>query len=835
MISLSSTLETAQQAKAIDALVKVVLTFGEDSYAYTKSRILDIRRTEEPYSQKEEITLDNSDGALTALDLQGFKAVTSFGIITGEGEEYEARAPLWVMAQTFGSNPPKSNLACMLTLIGIPDLMAEDKASETYAPESDDTNTAKDLIDAIAGATLTCFSLCTAYETVWEDGYNDLADTYYPRDAFRIYTRSNRLSALRRLLEDTGNVMRVEADGKIHIFKPVTSGTTYDYEYSLNSGHTFFSKAYRKRLVDPNYIVVQSESDDDPQYSGYAKDTDSFDRLPKYDYYQRTLENPGQATAIAEAILQAQQMWSEAGSAEVPLNIGAEVFDYVKVTDEFENDTRIGNLGHIAFHYNANKQTWLMTFSFGNWMTVQKYLANSGITTDDLEQYFSRLRAKDAYIEHLLVEEIDAYWIDPEGNIDWPNVNWDTFDFDTLPDGEYYHRTKTLHLDAETGLTLEENRIYYIRFDTESDEAGISRGDTAPTDPTTGQYWIDTSGAGSVIKRWTGSAWTTIDQDEIDSLNRGILTLHTKTASLSTDGLVLLDEVHIGDDYDLLAKADLSAHHLLLSSVVQSSSYRTSSDTEKSTWNAKNKTYYQTAAPATGMIAGDLWFDTDDGYKAYRYSGAAWGAVQDGEISELRTDVDAGSITLSSLTTISGAWYNQSGLLLSALFGIRLYGGYMALSTHPTYADALAGTNIQCYVGTDGKLYAGGGTVVMDSGGLTIAGQYLIFKYGANIRGYLYGGSSILYMASVAADIMLYPASGYNVILQGGNFISDSAGARNLGSATYPFGSLFLYGGYIDLPVRSSNPTWAQGRAFYISTTERLRYGQNTANTWRDT
>ena len=727
MIDLSSTLQAAQQDKTIDALVKIALTYGDDSYTYTKSRILDIKRTEEPYSQKEEITLDNSDGALTALDLQGFKDVTSFGVITGDGEEYEARAPLWVMAQTFGSNPPKLSLVCLLTLVGIPDLMAEDKASETYAPESDDTNSAKTLIDAITGATLTCFGLCTAYETVWEDGYNTLANTYYPRDAFRIYKNSNRLSALRRLLEDTGNVMRVEADGKIHIFKPVTSGTTYDYEYSLESGHVFLSKAYQKRLVNPNYIVVESESDDDPQYSGYAKDTDSFDRMPKYAYYQRTLESNAQATAIAEAILQVQQIWSEAGSAEVPLNIGAEVFDYVKVTDEFENDTRIGNLGHIVFRYNATKaksaEGWKMTFSFGNWMTVQKYLANSGITTDDLEAYFSRLRVKDAYIEHLLVEEIDAYWIDPEGNIDWPNVNWDTFDFDALPDGEYYHRTKTLHLDAETGLTLEEDRIYYIRFDTDSDEAGISRGDTAPTGPTTGQYWIDTSGAGSIIKRWTGSAWTAIDQDEIDSLNRGILTLHTKKASLSTDGLVLLDEVSIGDDYDLLAKADLSAHHLLLSSVVQDSSYRTTNDTEKSAWNAKNKTYYQTTAPVTGMVAGDLWFDTDDGYKAYRYSGAAWVTVQDGEISELRTDIEAGSITLSSLTTISGAWYNQSGLLLSASFGIRLYGGYIALSTHDTYAHALAGTGIQCYVGTDGKIYAGAGAVYLDSAGAHFTGS----------------------------------------------------------------------------------------------------------------
>lgn len=43
----------------------------------------------------------------------------------------------------------------------------------------------------------------------------------------------------------------------------------------------------------------------------------------------------------------------------------------------------------------------------------------------------------------------------------------------------------------------------------------------------------------------------------------------------------------------------------------------------------KNKTYYQTTQPSSGMTAGDLWFDTDDNYKSYRYDGAAWQPVRD--------------------------------------------------------------------------------------------------------------------------------------------------------------------------------------------------------------
>lgn len=44
-------------------------------------------------------------------------------------------------------------------------------------------------------------------------------------------------------------------------------------------------------------------------------------------------------------------------------------------------------------------------------------------------------------------------------------------------------------------------------------------------------------------------------------------------------------------------------------------------------------TYAQASQPASGMIEGDLWYDSDDGNKPYRYSGSAWVAVQDGAIA----------------------------------------------------------------------------------------------------------------------------------------------------------------------------------------------------------
>jgi len=356
MRDLSATLLAEQAKYTLAPLVNAVLTLGETVYTYAIERILDSLHTEEPYSQKATLVLDNSDKTLTALALQGFGAVISYGAVTPAGDEVSAAAPLWVTGQQLESSPGK--LDCTLELVGSFNLMAEDKANASYAPASDDTETVKALIDDVLGATLACFNHCVAYEVVWEDGYDGLADTYQPKDSFRVYVGGSRLAAFRRLLDYTGNVARVEADGKVHIFKPTITGAVYDSEYSLASGHTFFSKAYRRRVVIPGYIVVQSQPDDDPAYSGTAQDT-GYDDLPaalkKRDYHQMRLASDAQAEDIAEAILAKHQLWSEMGSFSCPMNVGQEVFDYVLVKDIRQGDERTGNIGHLTRHYSPGQ------------------------------------------------------------------------------------------------------------------------------------------------------------------------------------------------------------------------------------------------------------------------------------------------------------------------------------------------------------------------------------------------------------------------------------------------------------------------------------------------
>jgi len=85
------------------------------------------------------------------------------------------------------------------------------------------------------------------------------------------------------------------------------------------------------------------------------------------------------------------------------------------------------------------------------------------------------------------------------------------------------------------------------------------------------------------------------------------------------------------------------------------------------TANAKNKTYRQASEPTTGMTEGDLWFDSDDNNKPYRYSGSSWVATDDTRIAantadiqterEARADADsaiASQVTTLQTTTVGG-------------------------------------------------------------------------------------------------------------------------------------------------------------------------------------
>ncbi|HUT02857.1 MAG TPA: hypothetical protein VM163_03075 [bacterium] len=728
MRSLSATLLAEQKQMSVTPLVKLVLTHGETTHEYDLTRILKLTHNEEAYSHKLSVVLENADGALSALDLKGYKAALSFGLVTGEGDEVSACAPQWVLWHQLDSAP--GLLRAELTCVGIPNLLAEDRASAKYLPEASDTKTVKTLIQQICGATLSCFSHCKAYEVVF-DSEDSLIGSYCPKDGFRVYVNGSRLASLRRLIDYTHCVMRFAGDGKVHILNPTITGEVYDQEYTLESGHTFFSKAYRRTLVMPNYLSVSTPEDAETAYAGYASDEESIDALgyAVRQFEQCALVSNAQADAIAAAILSKYRLWSERGAANAPMNVGAEIWDYVKVTDQRQEDYRVGNIGSLTRTYNAGEPgpsgsrsptEFSLRFSFGGWLSVRALLSDietypSGF--GNAGQDLSRLSVKDLYAENITAENIDMAWLDPDNTIDLSQIG-DTLD--NLPDGQVYARVKTVHIDAEGGIKLDEYILYAEGYNPSLKEPKISKQTTAPEDPEVGDLWLDTSDIPNMTYRWSGAAWLPLAATNLDVLPDGNIYQRVKSAALSSDGLVLLDQVNIGSVYDLVAKTDITAHHVKLSYCVEDSAHQTVSSYDKGYWDSKP----------------DDMDDIDDG--------AYWKKVY-------YTEISAGHIKVYSGTVFQDEWYSDgAGTEIDERYGITIGGvGGLMFKYGGTLAARLYADSATLRISAAGRPIVMVGTCLQipSFNAFPSATFGRMFAYAGDNRFWVYRGGAWHYMA----------------------------------------------------------------------------------------
>lgn len=94
----------------------------------------------------------------------------------------------------------------------------------------------------------------------------------------------------------------------------------------------------------------------------------------------------------------------------------------------------------------------------------------------------------------------------------------------------------------------------------------------------------------------------------------------------------------------------------------------------------KNRTYYASSAPVGTFTVGDIWFDTSTGNKPYRWNGSSWISVQDASIATALSTANAAQSTANgknkvtySLSSPSGSgtaagdiwWqYNGSGVII---------------------------------------------------------------------------------------------------------------------------------------------------------------------------
>lgn len=147
--------------------------------------------------------------------------------------------------------------------------------------------------------------------------------------------------------------------------------------------------------------------------------------------------------------------------------------------------------------------------------------------------------------------------------------------------------------------------------------------------------WIDTTAGENTPMRWNGAAWVEItDKTATDAADAAVAAAAAAAAAQTT-----------ADDAAAAAAAAAVA-----------------AGNAQTTANGKNAVWYQTTAPAgTGHSSDDIWFDTDDGNRIYRWTGTAWVSAQFGTnaIANLAItnaqigNLDAAKITASTFAAIT--------------------------------------------------------------------------------------------------------------------------------------------------------------------------------------
>ncbi len=418
MRTLNSDHTLAQKGNSHDVLYKIVVQ-GD---TYTRTRIIWGDETETPDSHLLTIVLDNSDKALDSKAYKGRQCILSLGEIDANGvERYSPLPPFYVMDTNLHSS--EGLLLATLTLVGEPNMFDMDKANRYLNGDNDGQDTIKDLLTVIAGNGYIPYT----HTTIWIptfDSEDGLLDTLQPKGSVNVHLNDSKLNLTNRLLLFTKVTKRFEDDGGIHFFVPTISGQTWvagtayvlldyvqptspnnnftyrcttagtsggseptfpttaggtvndngvvwtavapDYEYALDvpGEHTFLKKVNRKPFVVPNSVQVTSISDDGDGFTGLRTDTDSSSIRLVREFIEMTLASSDQGDDIAAAKIEQYRLRNEVGSGEVPMNVGAETHDWIKFTDQRQDDVRLGNIGYLQRQFGSG--VWTMRIGLGD-------------------------------------------------------------------------------------------------------------------------------------------------------------------------------------------------------------------------------------------------------------------------------------------------------------------------------------------------------------------------------------------------------------------------------------------------------------------------------------
>ncbi len=163
-----------------------------------------------------------------------------------------------------------------------------------------------------------------------DDGIINVYRPHYEADGLE-----STLTTIRNLLDMTLSYVRMRDDGFHIVYPSVSDVLTWTYELE---GHQFFTRSHTAKISIPNRIVMVPELPTDeyaPDFVGVALDQDSIDKIGFMDMITQDagVISEGEANSRAYAIMSRLQAENSDGLAVVPMNIGQELYDRVRLID----------------------------------------------------------------------------------------------------------------------------------------------------------------------------------------------------------------------------------------------------------------------------------------------------------------------------------------------------------------------------------------------------------------------------------------------------------------------------------------------------------------------
>lgn len=178
---------------------------------------------------------------------------------------------------------------------------------------------------------------------------------------------------------------------------------------------------------------------------------------------------------------------------------------------------------------------------------------------------------------------------------------------------------------------------------------------SAPTADGVGDLWVDSDT--DRLYRWDGSTWVEIqDQGIGQALTDAAAaqgTADSKIVTFYQTGAPVAGTVGDlwvdTDDGNRLYRWNGSTWQDVHDAAIDQA--LSAAAAAQSTADGKIQSFYQNGEPSSGMSEGDLWFDTDDGNHPYRFNGSTWVDAQDSGISQALSDASDAQATADGKVT----------------------------------------------------------------------------------------------------------------------------------------------------------------------------------------